>query len=608
MHGEMAGQEAREMTPRGFLRINIWTATLALLASGRPAEATTLTTADFTFTLATVDSSGTQTTLSSDALLSYFSASRCACATNLVATLALTSTGMTDVGSSSIDAAVAVGSDCDNSSSSGCTTIGTTLTLSSSQTSTSETISTSSFFSGTSCSTGAVSTRVWAIVRQDGVRLSSEPSLVINLGGSGPTTPTEISAVSADKGLLVSWKADDDSTTLEGHQVLCMPGLASPPAAAYDTCAALTTTDTSNPFSTLDVQYVCSGLVAVGTDSVRVQGLENGQEYKIAVVAIGVDGMASAASAVVTATPAPTVGFDDLYSEDGGTGSGCSVGAKGGGGHGCGAMLLVVAALLVGRLRRRRVVGAAAYTGALILASEIVMPGMAAAQSLLPDDQSLTGEPMHAETPSPASWNFELRFGPYRPDVDSEFSSRGSDARPYEQVFSSSSRLFSQIELDRQVSHRFGTWGVGVAVGYTAASAAALSADLSTRTGDTTSLVILPIGLSAVYRADWLRHYEPIGIVPYAKAGFDCAPWRIADSAKSSDTWGKTFGWHVAAGLSIDLTSVDPDAQRTMDAETGVNQIAAFFEVMRLDLDNFGSNSVLHVGDTTWVGGLMVEF
>ena len=39
-------------------------------------------------------------------------------------------------------------------------------------------------------------------------------------------------------------------------------------------------------------------------------------------VSIGIDGTPSAASTVATATPGPTLGFDDLYKQAGGTGLG----------------------------------------------------------------------------------------------------------------------------------------------------------------------------------------------------------------------------------------------------------------------------------------------
>ena len=44
-----------------------------------------------------------------------------------------------------------------------------------------------------------------------------------------------------------------------------------------------------------------------------------------------------------------------------------------------------------------------------------------------------------------------------------------------------------------------------------------------------------------------------------------------------------------------------------MDSETGVNGISLFGEVTHLGLDGFGSSSVLRLGDTTWVAGLMME-
>jgi len=110
-----------------------------------------------------------------------------------------------------------------------------------------------------------------------------------------------------------------------------------------------------------------------------------------------------------------------------------------------------------------------------------------------------------------------------------------------------------------------------------------------------------------VYRADFLRPDQGVGLIPYAKAGLDCTFWRMADTGNSGTIDGKTLGWHAALGVSLDLASFDPDAARVMDHESGVNQTAIFFEAARYALDGFGSGSVLHVGDTTWMGGLMFE-
>jgi len=207
---------------------------------------------------------------------------------------------------------------------------------------------------------------------------------------------------------------------------------------------------------------------------------------------------------------------------------------------------------------------------------------------------------------SPRGWNLELRFGPYRPDVDSEFADRGQDARPFEQLFSSSRRLMMQLELDRQLSHRAGTWSVGLGAGYYRASAAALSGDLKARSGDETALRLIPLSAALVYRADGLRQRWGSPVVPYAKLGLDCTLWHASDTSQANVD-GRTFGWHTAAGVAIDLSPLDPEAARAMDRESGVNQTAVFLEVARYSLDGFGSGAALHVGDTTWFAGLMLE-
>ena len=165
----------------------------------------------------------------------------------------------------------------------------------------------------------------------------------------------------------------------------------------------------------------------------------------------------------------------------------------------------------------------------------------------------------------------------------------------------------SQLELDRQVSHGWGTWGVGLGVGYFHVSAAALSADLQSRSGDQTSLRIIPIALSAVYRADMLRLRYRSPVVPYAKLGFDGALWHTSDTSASASTDGLSFGWHGAVGVSLDLSFIDRAGARDLDEDAGVNQMALFFELTHASLDGFGSSTTLHVGDTTWLAGLMIE-
>jgi hypothetical protein len=591
------------MGKRAWLRI-VWVGIVWLAAAqarAQDAGTTALSSADFELTLSRTNGSGEATALSLDELATYFSVARCACPTTVVANLSLASSATAaSLAGHTVEAQFMVGSDCDVVTATACVPVGSAVTLSSTKTSTSTSVATSSIFAAagrSTCAASTTSTRLYAIVRLDGARLASEPSLALTLGGAGPKAPTAVTVTPADEGLLVSWTASRDSTTLQGHQVLCSPGPAKAADPSYEACGTSAPDGGAGPFDSLDPQLVCSGLVAVGTSSTRVHGLENGRSYQISVVAVGVDGTPSAPSKTAEGSPAPTVGFMDLYKDGGGAAQGgCAVGASGARG---GVVALAIAALVLAR-RRRRAAAALVVAGALGGAAREARAGDGALAAALASPIDPNGYA------SPRQWNVELRFGPYRPDVDSELADRGLDARPFEQLFGKSRRLMMQLEIDRHLLHRGGTWALGLGVGYYNASAATLSADLSGRAGDETALRLIPLSAALVYRADTLRERFGSPIVPYAKAGLDCTLWRASDTSQPS-TSGRTFGWHAAAGLTLDLSPLDPEAAQAMDRESGVNQIAAFFEVVRYDLHGFGARDALRVGDTTWFAGLMLE-
>jgi hypothetical protein len=561
-------------------------ATLMVAAAARAQNNTTPTADDFA--LAIADGNGP---LTSEGFASYFSQARCACPTTLKATLTIGSDAAANLGGNTVDAVFMVGDNCNDTAATGCTGVSGHLTLSAADTSEGVNVLTSDIFTavtGGACPTSTTASRLWAIIFVGSTRLTL--SVPLTLGGPGPSGPTDVKTVSADKGLLVSWTAKGDGSTLLGHQVLCSPGPSTPSRAWYDTCGVSRPDGGTGPFDSFDPKFVCSELIPVGTNSTRVHGLENGRAYQIAVVAVGLDATPSAPSAIAEGTPEPTVGFGDLYGQDGGTATGCAVG---GGGLGRGAILTAIAGLLLAwRWRRRR---------RTLLLALLVTVGSGARPAAAEIDLRTPGV-----VATPRQWNVELRFGPYRPDVDSEFANRGESARPYETLFSSSRHLMMQLEIDRQLSHRGGTWAMGVGAGYFNVTAAALTENLQSRSGDQTGLRLIPLTAVGVYRADLLRERWGSPVVPYAKAGLDCTLWRMSDTSQANIN-GRTFGWHAAAGVTIDLSPLDPEAAGEMDRETGVNQTAVFFEVARYDLDGFGSGNALHVGDTTWFAGLMLE-
>jgi hypothetical protein len=218
---------------------------------------------------------------------------------------------------------------------------------------------------------------------------------------------------------------------------------------------------------------------------------------------------------------------------------------------------------------------------------------------------------------SPQHFAFELKFGPYKPDIDSEFPSSGVNKRtPYADYFGNGSHLLSAIEFDWQILHKIGSVGVGVGIGYFSVTG---TAPLGTMTGqlsgDTSNLRVVPASLSLVYRFDYLLETRNWPIVPYGKLGLDYAYWQITDGngeiatdAMGNRGRGGTLGWHGSAGLALILDWLDPDAARDFDSDLGVNHTALTFEFSHADISGLGQAGRLHLGDTTWAVGLLLEF
>jgi hypothetical protein len=249
----------------------------------------------------------------------------------------------------------------------------------------------------------------------------------------------------------------------------------------------------------------------------------------------------------------------------------------------------------------------------LALAATLFAPARARAQDILEEDGSFDGPHRYR---SPQHWAFELKFGPYRPDVDSEFDRGGTDVRtPYKDFFGGGRHLLTQLEVDWQVFHRVGTIAVGAGLGYFSVSGAApLGNGTGLISGDSSELKVVPFSVTGVYRFDYLLETRDFPLVPYGKFGLDYAYWQITDGndeiARDGTGTGRggTRGWHAAAGLELVLDIFDPEAARDFDADLGVNHTAIVFEYAHVDLSGLGQANRLHLGDTTWSLGLLLEF
>lgn len=248
----------------------------------------------------------------------------------------------------------------------------------------------------------------------------------------------------------------------------------------------------------------------------------------------------------------------------------------------------------------------AALAGTMIGAMAAATTSAAQAQAMLPDEAE--------RLRSPQRFALEMRFGPYRPDVDSEFE--GSGRTPYQKFYGDDNRLMMQLELDYQLFQKFGSAGIGVGIGYFSATAKAFDATgLGSRTADDSTLKIIPLSLLAVYRFDMLYERRGIPLVPYAKLGLAYAYWQVTDGNDEiatdgigAEARGGTLGWQGALGISLVLDFIDPDSARAFDSEMGVNHTHLFFELNHYDISGLGQSNRMHLGDDTWTMGLMFEF
>ncbi|HVY40227.1 MAG TPA: MXAN_2562 family outer membrane beta-barrel protein [Polyangia bacterium] len=214
---------------------------------------------------------------------------------------------------------------------------------------------------------------------------------------------------------------------------------------------------------------------------------------------------------------------------------------------------------------------------------------------------------------SPQRFAFEVTFGPYRPDVDSEFNGRRD---PYNEYFGSGHELLMRAELDYQFFHRYGSLAAGVGAGYWSVTGKSPYANGSGLiSGDTSTLKIVPMSLSLVYRFDYFLETRKFPLVPFAKVGLDYAYWQntdgndnIATDPSGGRARGGTMGWHVAGGVALVLDFLDPDAARDFDADLGVNHTAITFEFFHADISGLGQSNRMHLGDTDWTLGLLLEF
>lgn len=217
-----------------------------------------------------------------------------------------------------------------------------------------------------------------------------------------------------------------------------------------------------------------------------------------------------------------------------------------------------------------------------------------------------------------AKWNVDLRFGPYHPNVDQEEGLVQSGSTPFETIYGDGPSLMSGISLDRFIySGLYGQLGVSGAIGYMSTSAKALQAGGTSnndlRSTEDTTFRLIPTSLSVVYRASILDESFGIPFVPYGKFGVAYYFWRFSgpsglSQADDNSGRGGSLGWQGSLGIALRAERIDKGAATSLQNELGIAHAGFFAEYTVARVDGFGNDDRLHVGDSTFFGGINFEF
>jgi len=205
---------------------------------------------------------------------------------------------------------------------------------------------------------------------------------------------------------------------------------------------------------------------------------------------------------------------------------------------------------------------------------------------------------------TPQHFALEVRFGPYLPDVDSEFS---GGAAPYYETFGDDYLLLSLLQFDWEFLRiPGGTLAVGVSTGFMQAVGTAHTPD-GRASGEETVLNIVPAFWTAGYRFDLFAERWNVPLVPFLKAGIATYWWWVLNAAGTAQ-WGWTPGWFISPGLALQLDFFEPGTARSFDSSVGVNHSYLTIELLYASVDGFGRGKSMVLGDLSFTAGVAFEF
>jgi len=237
---------------------------------------------------------------------------------------------------------------------------------------------------------------------------------------------------------------------------------------------------------------------------------------------------------------------------------------------------------------------------------------------------------------SPQRFALEVKFGPFLPDIDRNYS--GAGLGPYASVYGVTNdrgeatgqpkkAFYGGVAFEYQIVNLAGPLGVGFQWSLFRDKAQALLAKppadetMSVRSAaDKTRFAVMPLALQVVYRFELLADRFRVPLVPYAKFGLNYSFWWSKDGSGNISTIkdeagnvtdkarGGAWGFQSNLGGMLRLDFLERGTARNLDRATGINHTYLFGEWQFSRVNNFGRKNSINLGDSTWLVGLAVEF
>jgi hypothetical protein len=433
---------------------------------------------------------------------------------------------------------------------------------------------------------------------------------------------------------LVPAALEDGTARAGGTPDAALAPDAAPPDAALAPDAM--PSDLPDGLADLDPAFLCGEATGGAATGMRIEGLENGVDYTVALVAVDKFGNFAGVYFTETVRPEPVTDFwEDL--QDRGSkvrGGFCSAADDAGGAAGSLLLVLGAVGLVLARSSRRRRGGArAAAVTTLLGVGATALLGAPAARAdinaVTPywdddfDDSDLSAPEVR--------WHVGLKLGPYTPGIDAQFAAQGGMGTPYADMFGGYT-ILPQLDVDWIFANPLGQLGVSGSIGVTGKTAKAFAAgsmpgdpDRPRAESDTTSFRLVPLSAGLIYRFSYFDDMFGVPLIPYVRGALSYYVWWMrapdgdyaeffpdgcdpeADGCEGDRALGGTAGVQGSIGLAVRAERIDAGAAASMRA-SGIEHAGFYAELSLAKVDGFGSDQRLAVGDTTWFAGIDFEF